>query len=305
MIDPQTRPRANRRHLARGGAMRRWTLQRLLIVLTAVLGCGILLYPTAADWFADRAHAREIKSYTEEVAGLGDERTQQLLADARKYNDELPEGPLRDPYVLNEKGETVSVGSGSAEYLKTLSTLPDGVMGQVRIPGIDVNIPLYHGTDEETLAKGAGHIFGSSLPVGGAGTHSVITAHSGLVNAKLFTDLSKVGDGDVFTVSVLNETLYYKVDRIQTVLPGETESLRQVDGHDYLTLITCTPTGVNSHRLLVRGERIPAPADTGQEMQAGNTKDPGFPWWAVVFAGSAAGAVVITRPRGTQASAAA
>lgn len=191
------------------------------------------------------------------------------------------------------------MGSGSEAYRSILDLGLDGMMGQISIPSINVSLPIFHGTSEETLAKGAGHIFGSSLPIGGTGTHSVITAHSGLINAVLFNDLKKVRIGDAFTATVLDGSISYRVLSTQTVLPNETQEQRQVPGKDYFTLITCTPTGVNSHRLPVRGERIDTSTAHWEAVESieNPIKDPGFPRWALVLTGATAGAVVITAPR--------
>ncbi len=274
-----------------------WSLQRILIVVAAVVGVGVLLYPTAAAWFSDRVHATEISGYVDTVENLSPSAQEALLNDARQFNTELPSGPLRDPYSLNEKGEQTVVGAGSEAYKKMLDVGPGGMMGRISIPSIHTDLPIFHGTDEETLSKGAGHLFGSGLPVGGVGTHSVITAHSGFVNATLFDDLDQVREGDVFSVTVLGETIYYKVDQIKTVLPEETDDLRKVQDKDYVTLVTCTPTGVNSHRLLVRGERIDPPSADSAQTLPSQALDPGFPWWAVAFIGTGVLMVVITRPR--------
>ncbi|WP_159700539.1 class C sortase [Arthrobacter sp. 18067] len=274
-----------------------WSLQRILIVVAAVVGVGVLLYPTAAAWFSDRVHATEISGYVDTVENLSPSAQEALLNDARQFNTELPSGPLRDPYSLNEKGEQTVVGAGSEAYKKMLDVGPGGMMGRISIPSIHTDLPIFHGTDEETLSKGAGHLFGSGLPVGGVGTHSVITAHSGFVNATLFDDLDQVREGDVFSVTVLGETIYYKVDQIKTVLPEETDDLRKVQDKDYVTLVTCTPTGVNSHRLLVRGERIDPPSADSAQTLPSQALDPGFPWWAVAFIGTVVLMVVITRPR--------
>ncbi|MCD4853175.1 class C sortase [Arthrobacter sp. AK01] len=274
-----------------------WSLQRIFIVVAAILGVGVLLYPTAAAWFSDRIHATEISGYVNTVESLSPSAQKALLDEARQFNQELPSGPLRDPYSLNEKGEQTVVGAGSETYKKMLDVGPGGMMGRISIPSIKSDLPIFHGTDEETLSKGAGHLFGSGLPVGGVGTHSVITAHSGFVNAKLFDDLDQVAEGDVFSVTVLGETIYYKVDQIKTVLPEETDDLRKVQDKDYLTLVTCTPTGVNSHRLLVRGERTDPPSGDAAQTLPSQALDPGFPWWAVGFIGTAVIIVVVTRPR--------
>ncbi|ALV47845.1 sortase (plasmid) [Arthrobacter alpinus] len=278
----------------------RWSLERLLIVIVATVGVGVLLYPTAAGWFSDRVHATEISGYADTVKDLAPTAQEELLAQARAYNAKLPAGPLRDPYSLNEKGEKETVGSGSEAYKNMLSINSNGIMGNISIPSIKTNLPIYHGTGEASLTKGVGHLFGSSLPVGGTSTHSVLTAHSGYVSSTLFDSLKKVVTGDVFSVTVLDETIYYKVDQIKTVLPDETDDLRQIKGKDYITLITCTPTGVNTHRLLVRGERVPAPdaAAKGPQTIPSNVTDPGFPWWVVILVGTAAAAIILTRPKG-------
>jgi len=275
-----------------------WSRQRLLIVVVAVIGVGILLYPTAAAWFSDRVHATEISGYVDSVQTMNPSAKKSLLDQAREFNEELPSGPLRDPYSLNEAGEQTTIGAGSEAYKKMLAVGPGGMMGRISIPSIHADLPIFHGTDEDTLSKGAGHLFGSALPVGGEGTHSVLSAHSGFVNATLFDDLDKVHEGDVFSINVLDETIYYKVDQILTVLPDQTEALRKVEGKDYLTLITCTPKGINSHRLLVRGERTTAPISAdGPRTLPSTTTDPGFPWWILGITGSIALAIIATKPR--------
>ncbi|MCX8455238.1 class C sortase [Paenarthrobacter ureafaciens] len=275
----------------------RWSWQRVLVVLFAIIGVGVLLYPTAAAWFSDRVHATEISGYVETVENLSPAAQENLLKAARQFNAELPSGPLRDPYTLNEDGGRSPVSADSETYRKLLDVGPGGMMARISIPSIHTDLPIFHDTDEATLAKGAGHLVGSSLPVGGTGSHSVITAHSGFVSAKLFDDLDRVAVGDTFTLSVLGETLYYKVDQILTVLPEKTDDLRKVDGKDYVTLVTCTPTGVNSHRLLVRGERVDGPAAGGGTALPSQSIDPGFPWWAVLLVLTSVGAVVATKPR--------
>ncbi|GAA3893902.1 hypothetical protein GCM10022381_39430 [Leifsonia kafniensis] len=259
----------------------------------------MLLYPTAAAWFSDRIHATEVSGYVAQVENLRPADQQKLLDDAHAFNAALPSGPIRDPFTLNSAGEQSDIGSGADAYEAALNLDSDGVMGRIDIPTIDVHLPIFHGTSEETLAKGVGNLFGSALPVGGESTHSVLTAHSGFVTATLFDDLKTMKTGDVFSITVVNETIYYEVDQILTVLPDETEALRRVDGNDYVTLITCTPTGVNTHRLLVRGERIEAPAQTDATTttQPSDTTDPGLPWWALAIVGMAIAAVLLTRRR--------
>lgn len=259
----------------------------------------MLLYPSAASWFSARIHATQVNGYIHDVAALDDSTAQRLLADAQDYNRILPDGPLRDPYVLNADGGQSEIANGEDAYQDMLGGPSGDVMARIRIPAIDVDLPVFHGTDQATLSRGVGHLYGSSLPVGGTGSHSVLTAHSGLVNSTLFTDLNQLEIGDVFTVTVLDEVLYYSVDQLLTVEPKDTDALRRVAGEDYVTLVTCTPTGVNSHRLLVRAERIPPPAESTADRTAlaDDVTDPGFPWWAVGLAAGALGILGLTRPR--------
>jgi sortase A len=171
-------------------------------------------------------------------------------------------------------------------------------MARIRIPAIDVDLPVFHGTADATLARGIGHLYGSALPVGGPGTHAVLTGHNGFVQATLFDDIDQLTDGDTIVVSVAGEDLYYEVDQTLTVLPDEADALRQEPGHDYLTLVTCTPTGVNTHRLLVRAERVEAPSEEQtRSIIADDTASAGFPWWALAIAGVGALTFVAIKPR--------
>lgn len=262
----------------------------------------MLLYPTAADWFATRAHASEIGGYVEFAESIDEGERERILQAAREYNENLPSGPLRDPFMLNEQGEVVDMREGLADYEAQLTGQVGGVMARVRVPAIGVDLPIYHGTDAHTLDRGVGHLYGSGLPVGGESTHAVLTAHSGLPSATLFTDLEQVAEGDVFFVDVLGEELAYQVDQITIVEPDTGDDLRQVPGEDYVTLLTCTPTGVNSHRLLVRGTRIDLGAaqadDAAQAVQiAAPVAGPGFPWWALLYAAGVGAAVAVVAPR--------
>lgn len=227
-----------------------------------------------------------------------DEAISEMLAEADAYNQDLPSGPLRDPYALGADGQQTAIGEGASAYFDTLRLEGTDAMSRVRIPRIDVDLPIFHGTGEETLSRGIGHLYGSSLPVGGAGTHSVLTGHNGFVQATLFDDIDQLVSGDIIVVTTLGEDLYYEVDQTTTVLPDDTEALRQVPGEDYLTLVTCTPTGVNTHRLLVRAERIDAPAEASGAATIADTTDPaGFPWWALLVIGVPALTFVILTPR--------
>lgn len=223
----------------------------LASVLIFMTGAGIFVYPAVSNYLAERRQAEAVRGYQEEVSSLEPQELSEELKRAQEYNKNLAEDEFHDPFLLDGKYVI------SPEYQEILNYTGDGIMGYVEIPDIDVNLPIYHGTSEEVLQDGAGHLEASSLPVGGEGTHAVISAHRGLPSAKLFSDLDELETGDVFFIHILNETHAYQVDQIQVVKPDELDSLRVVDGQDLVTLLTCTPYAVNTHRLLVRGVRIP------------------------------------------------
>jgi len=278
---------------------RRWGWTHTLVMVIAMLGVGVIMYPSAASWLSSIRHHGEVDGYVRSVESLPETESQALLDDARSYNAVLPDGPIRDPYVLNVNGEQTAIGEGSDAYFETLVVPGSDAMARIRIPSIGVDLPIYHGTDDTTLARGIGHLFGSALPVGGDGTHSVLTGHNGFAQATFFDDIDGLHNGDLIIINVLGEDLYYEVDQQVTVLPNETDELRKVPGHDYLTLITCTPTGVNTHRLLVRAERVDAPAASeSQYAMADRTEPPGFPWWAVALIVTPIGTFLLVRPRG-------
>lgn len=267
-------------------------------MLIATVGIAVLVYPTAASWFSAWSHDTDVDGYVQSVEQIPDETVAEMLATAEAYNENLPTGPLRDPYALGADGQQTAIGEGAAAYFDTLSADGTEAMARVRIPRIHVDLPIFHGTDEETLSRGIGHLYGSSLPVGGPGTHSVLTGHNGFVQATLFDDIDELVAGDIIVVTALGEDLYYEVDQTTTVLPDEAEGLRQVAGKDYLTLVTCTPTGVNTHRLLVRAERIDAPTEGSTVTTIEDTTDPaGFPWWALLVVGVPALTFVVVMPR--------
>ncbi|MFA1015877.1 class C sortase [Dubosiella newyorkensis] len=219
----------------------------ILLIVAFTVGLSLLLYPTIANWWNEMYAARAVATYDEAVAKLQEEDLELMYADAVKYNQLLLEEKNR--YFPSEEMHEL--------YEKTLNVNDDGLMGSVNIPKANINLPIFHGTDEDLLQKNVGHIEGSSLPVGGESTHAVISGHRGLPSARLFTDITKLVEGDTFTVRVLGKTLTYEVDQIRTVLPEETSDLEIVPGQDLMTLVTCTPYGINSHRLLVRGHRVP------------------------------------------------
>lgn len=257
----------------------------IVLQIAAMVGIGALLYSSAADWFASINHNSEISGYVRLVEQLPDETRLEKLQLARDYNTHMPAGTLRDPYAAGADNSDLAEDAAYQSYLEVLRVSDDGVIGEVSYPRLGISLPIYHGTGEAAISKGVGHFYGSSLPVGGSSSHSVLTSHSGLVNASLFTPLPKARIGDTFQVTVLGETHHYEVDGIETVEPFVTDSLGITPNEDRVTLITCTPIGVNSHRLLVHATRVSAPdADSGGAI-AGDGKVTGFPWWAVGFLG--------------------
>ena len=222
----------------------------LLVILAGLL---VLLYPTISNFLIEQNASRAIASYDAATVDLGQEEREQMLADARAYNDALAASSGAGT-PASEGGEPAQVGETLA-YEDLLNLNGDGMMGYITIPRLKETLPIYHGTSESVLQVGVGHLPDSSLPVGGPGTHAALSGHRGLPSAKLFTDLNKMKVGDLFYIRVLDQTLAYKVTSIETVLPNETKSLAIQPGKDLVTLITCTPYGINSHRLLVHAER--------------------------------------------------
>lgn len=218
----------------------------IMLILVFLTGLSLLLYPTVSDYWNSLHQSRAIVQYTGQVATLDTQRYDQLWADAEQYNAALPH--KADRFAPSEE-ET-------AAYDALLNVSGDGVIGYIEIPSIHCSLPIYHGTSEAVLQIAVGHIEGSSLPVGGESTHCVISGHRGLPSARLFTDLDQLTLGDTFLLRVLDETLTYEVDQILIVEPHEIAALEIEHGQDYCTLVTCTPYGVNSHRLLVRGHRV-------------------------------------------------
>lgn len=225
-----------------------------LVLLAPLLifaaGAGIFLYPAVSNFLAERNQSNVIHTYQAKVEQMDQEEIDEAWSRAVEYNENLAGDPVHDPFVM---------GSGYIlpdNYEDVLNLNGDGVMGYVEIPKIDVYLPVYHGTGEEVLAQGAGHLDVTALPIGGEGNHSVISAHRGLPSAELFTRLDEMEMGDVFYIHVLDRTLAYEVDQIEVILPEELALLQPEEGKDLVTLLTCTPYAVNTHRLLVRGARI-------------------------------------------------
>lgn len=262
-------------------------ISRVVITLCIFIGTLVLVFPTAANWFSTVGYHEEYNAYVEQVGQLSEEEIDQIIDSAREYNRRLPNGPLRDPYLLNAAGEVENLNDGLEDYYSQLNVGDNQPMAIVHVPSVGIHLPVRHGTSDATLEKSAGHLHGSGLPVGGTSTHAVITAHSGRVESKLFSDLHKVKVNDTFYVEVLGRKFYYRVEEIVKIEPESGDKLRQVPGKDYVTLVTCTPIGINSHRLLVRGVRIDAPEnseDDNASIRSGGFSW-NFPWWAVVLIG--------------------
>ena len=218
----------------------------ILLIVILIIGLSLLLYPTFSDWWNSFHQSRAIASYTEQVANMDDEKYDEIWAEAWEYNQSLLENP--NSFVLSDEQKE--------KYEQLLDVTGSGIMGYIEIPSIGVMLPVYHGTNEAVLQIAVGHLEWTSLPVGGESSHCVVSGHRGLPSAQLFTDLDKMVEGDIFVFHVLDEVLTYQVDQIRIVEPSETEDLMIVEGEDLCTLVTCTPYGVNSHRMLVRGHRI-------------------------------------------------
>lgn len=218
----------------------------ILLVLILAIGLSLMLYPTIADWWNDSHQARMIYSYSDVVAGINNEKYAEIWSAAWEYNQSLLE--RSNDFLLSDEQKN--------QYMQFLNIEDTGIMGYIKIPVIGVTLPICHGTGEDVLQVAVGHLEWTSLPVGGTGSHCVLSGHSGLPSARLFTDLEKVAEGDTFMLYVLDEKLTYEVDQICVVEPGDTDELMIIEGEDLCTLVTCTPYGINSHRLLVRGHRV-------------------------------------------------
>ena len=223
----------------------------LLIMSIAFIFSGVCIfsYPKVSDYIAKKNQVEAIREYNEIVVQIDEEKMQEEMEKAQTYNENLSGDPVHDPFVA---------GSGYAlpeNYLEVLNISSDGIMAYIEIPKISVYLPIYHGTSDVVLQKGVGHIESTSVPIGGNSTHSVLTGHTGLPSAELFTRLDELVKGDIFYIHVLNETITYKVYETKVILPNEIKELQITKGRDLITLVTCTPYGVNTHRLLVKAER--------------------------------------------------
>ena len=221
-------------------------LSTIVLVILLLIGLSLLLYPTVSDYWNSFHQTRAIATYAENVAALDNASYDAIWDAARQYNRNLCS--RSNSFLLSEEQK--------AEYKSLLDISGQGVMGYIEIPEIDVSLPIYHGTEDPVLQVAVGHLEWTSLPVGGESTHCVLSGHRGLPSAKLFTDLDQLAEGDTFILRILDETLTYEVDQIRTVEPYELDDLGIEEGKDYCTLVTCTPYGINTHRLLVRGRRV-------------------------------------------------
>lgn len=257
--------------------------------LTAVgvfAGVLVFLYPQVASWFSQYQQSRIISGYS--VSSDEDRGSTLLksLANAYEYNKALSSGAVL--HANTNKPSSGGSGGELLDYKELLNEQAEGVMARIQIPAIDVDLPVYHGTSDAILLKGAGHLEGSSLPVGGAGTRSVITAHRGLANATMFSNLDQVQVGDRFTIRVLDEVLTYEINEKTVIEPEDTEILFASPDEDLVTLITCTPLGINTHRIIVTGERVtPTPIKDIEAATAAPTI-PGFPTWSLYLGGTVA-----------------
>lgn len=218
----------------------------IILVSIFLVGLCILLYPTISDFWNEKRQSQAIINYDDLIVDLTPEDYSEYFSKANEYNRKL--SLISSPFIGHKSLEN--------EYYDTLDVNGDGMMGYITIEKIKIQLPIYHGTSDKVLNSAVGHVEGSSLPVGGTGTHSVLSAHRGLPSAKLFTNLDKLEIGDIFTIRILDKTITYQVDQILIVLPDEVKDLYAVPGEDYCTLVTCTPYGINTHRMLVRGNRI-------------------------------------------------
>lgn len=225
--------------------------QKVIPILIVIAGFLLLAYPFLSNYLFEKSAGSTVESYQEKTDMMDQKIKEKVLDEARGYNENL----LRSSIQLTDPFKTKKINGETVFYNNILNVDRSEIMGYVKIPCISVDLPIYHGTSAEVLERGIGHLAASSFPIGGESTHAVLTGHTGLSSAKLFTDLTEMKKGDLFFIHVLDKKLAYRVDRITVVKPDDTRNLQIVDGEDHVTLLTCTPYGVNDHRLLVRGKR--------------------------------------------------
>lgn len=284
-LTTDTPPPSNQASPGKPRRRRRWLIP-IALVLAGVL---VLLYPVAATQYNNHKQRSFAEQYNSQVMQAAPEQLEDALDRARAYNKTLPGVPILDPWL-----EMAGADPSSDAFTLYKAELGDyDAMARIQVPRVGIDLPVYHGTSDPVLAKGAGHLYGTSLPVGGESTHSVLTSHTGFANATLFDHLADVEEGDLMLVDVMGERLAYRVDQIKVVEPTEISDLTTIEGADYLTLFTCTPYAVNTHRLLVRGERVPydqteidsIPQDSSFQLET-------WMWWLI--AGAVVGATGLT-----------
>lgn len=261
------------------GVRKRSPVHKIIPIVLVIAGILVLLYPVVVTYLQNSNNVRLADAYRNSQTEYTEEDRASWIEQAREYNETNTDIPILDPWLARVAKDN----SPYRDYLAQLSPSgdPENPMGALSIPAIDSKLPLFHGTDDDTLQRGVGHLYGSALPVGGEGHHSVLTGHTGLTTATMFDRLDEVEEGDVFYVDVLGEVIKYEVDQITVVLPDEIDDLQPEADRDLLTLITCTPYGVNSHRLLVRGERVPM--DPSEAEEAFDTGGLWQPWMTAVL----------------------
>ena len=260
--------------------MKRKHISTIFIILIFLVGLGFISYPTVSNLWNQAHQSRAIATYSKQVEKLDDSENKKMLKAARKYNKSLLK--KSDHWKLSKKDKK--------KYESLLDISGTGIMGYIEVPKIDCSLPIYHGTDEGALQIAIGHLEGSSLPVGGKSTHCVLSGHRGLPSARLFTDLDQMEEGDIFILNILGRKLAYEVDQIRVVLPEEMSDLEIEEGKDLCTLVTCTPYGINTHRLLVRGHRVKYVETKVQEQKEVSKSKTDT---RLVIAGAVVGAVVL------------
>ena len=261
-------------------------LSVILMALIFLSGLGITLYPIISNLYIEHHQGNIIDEYNKTVESMPDNTLEKEREKAEGYNKMLTGNMIiTDPFDPEAQKELEE----NSDYYNILNIGNDGIIGYVSIPKININLPIYHGTSEDVLKRGVGHLQNTSFPIGGEGTHSVLSGHTGLSSAKLFTDLDKLKEGEIFFIDTLGEKLAYKIDQIKIVEPHETSDLIIKSGEDYVTLVTCTPYSVNTHRLLVRGTRVPYTEEVEEEIKKEENEKVGSTWRDEYFKALAVG----------------
>lgn len=272
---------------------RRWKFPKLIALGTLILLTGVAtaLYPITASWFSQYNQSQLIDNVSVEQKKLSPTEAEQHIAQAREYNRLLVGGAIVEARQHKAVGNIED--EGNFNYFNLLNANDSGAMGRLRIDSIDVDLPIYHGTSDETLTKGVGHLRGTALPVPGQSQRPVLTAHRGYPEATLFNNLDQLKEGDTFVIEVFGQASTYKINETQVIDPDDTEAISIVEGKDLVSLITCTPLGINTHRILVTGERInPTPIEDVERTGAPSVL-PHFPWWILIAAAAVLASIAI------------